>query len=62
LSETRTVNVYWPIWDVVGVHAMTPEIALMDAPLGAPTKLNLKVFIGMSKSEAVAVKLVLVLV
>src|SRR5262249_25818519 len=56
-SDTRTEKEYDPgPCDSVGVQEKAPVDELIDAPVGAPTKLNVNVWAGMSGSVAVAVK------
>src|SRR5262245_2879292 len=56
-SDTRTEKLYDPgPWASVGVQEKAPVDELIDAPVGAPTKLNVNVWAGMSGSVAVAVK------
>src|SRR4030067_505119 len=55
-SLTQTSKVYSPgPCNSVGVQVKSPP-AVMAAPLGAPTRLKVRVWAGMSWSEAVAVK------
>ena len=39
----------------MGVHEITPLLELIVIPLGAETRLNVKMFVGMSLSVAVFV-------
>ena len=59
LSVTRTCTTFVVFaCETVGRQANAPLLELMAAPLGGLTRLNASVFVGISGSTAVAVKLI----